>query len=252
MKPRLGAGGVALAVMVATGTGALAAPRCARPAEVTAIQVAAVQQQLMVAALTCHDVTSFNAFQTEYSKELRRSDWKLHRMFRRIFGSRGTSQYHAFKTRLANTSSMRSIRDNAAYCKEAQMVFAAALVPDKPTLANFVSGIAVHDSGPIDSCDMRVATSFSGVKAAPTVIPKPNPLRLAALQVTLVPVAVTPASPVPGMAAAAPAGAVASTQATTSAAQTPAPVQTAAKAADVKPAKSDAEKNSGWFSGLFD
>ncbi len=146
---KLGASVAVLAALGVSGT-ATAGQKCARPTEVTAIQVAAIQQELMVAALTCHDVTNFNAFQTGYAKELRRSDRRLRHMFHRLFGSRGDSQYHAFKTRLANNSSIRSIHDNAAYCKEAQLVFAAALTPQKPTLADFVSGVAVHDDSPVD------------------------------------------------------------------------------------------------------
>lgn len=231
MGRKLGAGGVALAALVATGTVATAAPKCAKPAEVTAIQVAAIQQELMVAALTCHQVTSFNAFQTGFSKELRKSDRNLKNMFSRLFGSRGHAEYHAFKTRLANNSSIRSIHDNAAYCKEAQMVFAAALGPEKPALANFVSEVTVHDSGPVNSCDMRVATGFAGTQSGPHVVPKPNPLRVAALVPAPAPAAVTPAGTAPvAPAAAEPAS------------------QTAAAKAE-KPAE---KKSSGWLSGLFD
>ncbi len=241
MGRKLGAGGVALVAVVATGTVAVAAPKCARPSEVTAIQVAAIQQELMVAALTCNQVTNFNAFQTGYSAELRSSDRHLKEMFHRLFGSRGHAEYHAFKTRLANNSSIRSIHDNAGYCHEAQMVFAAALAPDKPVLANFVSEVTVHDSGPVDSCDMRVATGFAGTQAGPSVVPKPNPLRVAAL--TPAPAAVTPAS-------AAPAGPATSSASAAAPASAEPPARAAAQTADAKAGK-PAEKK-GWLSGLFD
>jgi hypothetical protein len=157
--------------------------KCAKPVEVTAIQAAAIQQELMVAALTCNEIQNFNAFQTGYGPELRASDAALERMFKRLFsGSRGEAEYHAFKTRLANNSSMRSIRDNPNYCHEASQVFAAALGPQKPTLANFVSGVPVNDPSPVDSCEIRVAVGgLVGAKVAPNVVPKPNPLRLANL-----------------------------------------------------------------------
>src|SRR5690348_18232484 len=83
------------------------AVRCAMPEEVSAIRVAAVQQELMVAALTCHEVSRYNAFQTGYGPELRNSDAALLRMFRRLYGGRGgEARYHAFKTKLANDSEM--------------------------------------------------------------------------------------------------------------------------------------------------
>ena len=49
---------------------------CATAAEVSAIQVSAVQQELTDAALACGDKETalFNRFQTVFNKELRRSD----------------------------------------------------------------------------------------------------------------------------------------------------------------------------------
>jgi hypothetical protein len=179
MGRKAGAGAIALAMMTAA-SGALGAPKCATTGEVTAIQAAAIQQQLMVAALTCNQIDRFNTFQTSYGKELRLSDASLQRMFHRLYGAgRGEAEYHAFKTRLANNSSIRSIHDNAGYCHDAGIVFEAALIADKPTLASFVSGIEVTDQGPVDSCQLSVAVGFQG--AIPTVAPRPNPLRTAGL-----------------------------------------------------------------------
>lgn len=177
MGRRTGVGAVALALVTAA-TGAIGAPRCASSDEVTAIQAAAIQQQLMVAALTCNQIEHFNAFQTSYGKELRRSDASLEHMFHRLYAGRGEAEYHAFKTRLANDSSIRSIHDNPGYCHDAGMAFDAALISDKPTLASFVAGIEVNEQGPIDSCGLTVAVGFSGL---PLVAPKPNPLRTASI-----------------------------------------------------------------------
>ena len=182
MGGKIGAGAMALA-MLAAGSVALAGPvKCARPEEVSAIQAAAIQQELMVAALTCNEITRFNAFQTGYSKELRSSDSALQRMFQRLYGYRqGQGQYHGFKTRLANDASMRSIRANPDFCREASQVFAAALGADRPSLAGFVSGIEVIEQSPIDSCQISVAVGLTGAKILPNVVPKPNPMRTASL-----------------------------------------------------------------------
>jgi hypothetical protein len=167
-------GACALAWTFAAGQ-VLAAPRCAKDDEVTAIQAASVQQQLMVAALTCHAVANFNAFQTGFGKELRRSDAALMKMFKRFYGSRkGEKEYHAFKTRLANDSSMRSIHDNPGYCAAAQNVFTAALGPQKPTLAAFVSDVEVQEN-PFASCNIRVAVGLKGAGPVPDIVPTPKP-----------------------------------------------------------------------------
>lgn len=174
MGRKMKAGALSLAaVMVAGNAFAASSSKCAKPEEVTAIQTAAIQQELMVAALTCNDVTNFNAFQTGFSKELQTSDATLHKMFKRIFGGRaGEDQFHAFKTRMANDSSIRSIHDNPGYCHEADGVFSQALAPAKPTLAAFVSSVTVQEESPVNSCEVRVAVAFGGIG----ILPKPKPL----------------------------------------------------------------------------
>ena len=72
----------------------------------TAIKAAAVQQRLMVAALSCDAAQLYNRFVTSYQRELQASDRALQNFFRRLNGKTGTEDYHAFKTRLANASSM--------------------------------------------------------------------------------------------------------------------------------------------------
>jgi hypothetical protein len=172
--------GAVCAAALAMTANAAAAPRCARPDEVTAIQVAMIQQELMVAALTCNEVPHFNAFQTNFGPELRTSDNTLERMFKRLYGaSRGEAEYHAFKTRLANHSSIRSIRDNVSYCQEAGVVFSAALTPDKPSLGSFASGVQVVEDSPVSSCEVKVQVGLAGAKIVPDVVPQPNPERVA-------------------------------------------------------------------------
>jgi hypothetical protein len=178
MGLRTGASVAVLAVLAATSAAA-STTKCARPDELTAVQVAAVQQELMVAALTCNEIEHFNAFQTGFGPELRVWDGRLQRMFLRLFGHRqGQGEYHAYKTRLANNSSIRSIRNNSDFCHEAGQFFAAALVAERPKLAAFVAGLPVIDQGPVASCEVHTA---NGGKAGPDVVPRPNPDRVANL-----------------------------------------------------------------------
>lgn len=185
MGEKTRAGAIALAVGLTAST-AIAAPaaKCAKPMEVSAIQTAAIQQELMVAALTCNEIDHFNAFQTGFNAELRASDATLEHMFKRLSGgSQGEAQYHAFKTRLANDSSMRSIHNNVDYCQQARQVFAAALIPNKPTLSDFVATVPVVEESPVNSCEIRVAGSLSNIPTASesqgVVVPKPNPMHMA-------------------------------------------------------------------------
>jgi len=161
----LGAGALVLAAIVGVGGEGFAQSRCAKPEEVSAIQTAAIQQELMVAALTCNEVSRFNAFQVGFGPELRASDATLAHMFRRLYGPRrGEAEYHSFKTKLANDSSIRSIHDNPSYCQEAGSMLASALVTNKPALATFVGATTVViDRKPADACsDPSVTVVLKG------------------------------------------------------------------------------------------
>ncbi len=206
--------------------------RCATPTELTAIAATAIQQQLMVAALTCNRVDSFNSFQTSYSQELRASDKALMRMFLRLYGGRGEPEYHAFKTRLANNSEMRSIHGNRDYCSAADLVFAAALGASKPSLSDFVSGVQVEDPSPVESCELTVTASLNGALAVSPIMPREKPAQF---------VDISAPAGVPSPAAPA--------AATTAAATPPA---NAAEQAQTKAETTDApKKKSGWLSGIF-
>jgi hypothetical protein len=163
MVGKIGASVCALAVLFSNV--AMASSPCARNDEVTAIQVTSIQQQLMVAALTCGQIVNYNAFQTSYGDELRSSDARLMHMFQRFYGKRGDAEYHAFKTRVANDSELRSIHDNPTYCAVAQSLFASALTQEKPTLATFVSQVPVMESNPFNSCEVSVANRFPNPNA---------------------------------------------------------------------------------------
>ncbi len=234
-------GACALAILLLPVSGAAArhvhATRCASPVEVTAIAATSIQQQLMVAALTCSQIANFNAFQTNFGPELRSSDKALMHMFMRLYGSKGAAEYHGFKTRLANNSEMRSIHGNTDYCSAAGLVFAAALAANKPSLSDFVSGVQVADPSPVDSCQMQVATGLQGVMSVQAIQPRQKPAEFQDVAMTA-PAAVVPQAVAP-QAAPAPASPPSAT--------TPAAPAQPAPAADAQP-----KKKSGWFSGIFD
>jgi len=178
------AGGCALLLCLAAAGEAEAkkALKCATPQEVSAMQAASVQQELMDAALTCGTDArdNYNAFQTSFGPELRRSDKALLTMFRRVQGfTKGDAAYNLFKTELASKAELKRIHGNQDFCTAATLVVSAALAPEKPTLADFVSGVPVSDAaGAIDSCDIQVAVTLQGAMAT-VIVPKPNPLRTA-------------------------------------------------------------------------
>ena len=146
---------------------------CARPEDMTAIKAAAVQQRLMVAALSCDAVQLYNKFVTSYQKDLQASDRALQNFFRRLNGRTGTEDYHAFKTRLANASSMQSIGDITGYCANAKQTFEAALDSTKANLTVFVSGQTTSADNAFAPCQFRTA-SAGGESEPPDLAPVPH------------------------------------------------------------------------------
>jgi hypothetical protein len=84
---------------------------CASSEDTFAMRTAAVQQRLMVAAFACNATKLYNGFVISYQRDLQASDLALQSFFRRVNGQTGMANYHAFKTRLANTSSIQRARD---------------------------------------------------------------------------------------------------------------------------------------------
>ena len=231
MRNALKTGICLLAIGAVWNDGAMArraTSKCADPSEVSALQTAAVQQELMDAALGCGDqaLQKFNAFQTSFSGELRRSDRTLLTMFKRVYGpSRGDAAYNLFKTNMASKAEIRRVHGIGDFCKAADEVFAAALAPDKPALDDFVSGVQIQDTdeSPVGQCQIRVAVTLKGAMAAPDIVPKPNPLRVAMATPVESPVIAPPPAPTP---------------------VTPEPAAQA-------PAPSPKPQSSGWLSGIF-
>jgi len=153
---------------------------CATEAEISAIQVSAVHQELTDAALACgaQETALYNRFQTVFAKELRRSDAQMLAMFKRLNGAaKGNAAYDSYKTRaIAHAEQRRTVPGAAEnFCKTAQVVFAAALAPDKPVLEDFVSGVPVNEANPVDSCEIKVAVALQGVQAGPDIMPTARP-----------------------------------------------------------------------------
>jgi hypothetical protein len=115
-----------------------AAPLCTTQNELSSLRTAALQQQLMVAGLTCHAADAYNRFVLAYRPELQKSDAELKDYFIRRGGERGEADYDTFKTKLANLASFSDSTDGRAYCANSRVSFEMAL-RDNQSLANYVA-----------------------------------------------------------------------------------------------------------------
>lgn len=143
---------------------------CARALDITALQAAAVQQELMVAAFACNDFGLYNSFVIAYQTDLQNSDRTLLDFFLRVKPATGAADYHTYKTKLANSYSLRSIADKQAYCGIALRVFRAALNEGKKTLAEFVLAQPALSTAGYDSCGERIDGGAMIARSASPVI----------------------------------------------------------------------------------
>jgi hypothetical protein len=96
---------------------------CVSAADMAALKTAAMQQELMVAAFSCHAIGLYNHFVRSHQPELIRSDAQLKAYFvQRDSAKRGEAGYHTYKTELANAASLRSLHDDA-FCDRANADF---------------------------------------------------------------------------------------------------------------------------------
>lgn len=150
---------VALLTLTGMTGNAWARSACLKPRAAHALQTAAVQQKLMVAALTCKQTSQYNRFVITYRTELRRSDAQLKRYFRHHGGEAG---YHAYKTRLANAASLESLHGIRRYCTNASMVFHTALDNGKTSLTALVEKVARDEVRMCEPKGTRVAERDEG------------------------------------------------------------------------------------------
>jgi len=117
------------------------------PVSSAALKTAAVQQELMVAGLTCGAARRYNRFVIAHQLQLRQSDANLMAYFKkRDHGSE--AGYDSYKTKAANLSASRSGRDGALYCRAIARDFDAA---EHSNLMDFVAGARLVIAAP-DAC----------------------------------------------------------------------------------------------------
>ena len=126
---------IAAALLAANCTPANAG--CVGRDDLLALRTAAIQQELMVAALTCRDVARYNRFVVSHQPELVYSDNRLKSFFVQRSARRSEARYHSFKTELANTASLRSARRAESFCARAEAAF--DLAEQSSSLVDFVS-----------------------------------------------------------------------------------------------------------------
>jgi hypothetical protein len=122
---------ITISALLATGllsAGIAAAQPCAKPADVTAFDVASLKSKLMVTALTCNQQDRYNDFVQRFRSDLVTHERALHAYFARVFGGgRALREHDDYITSLANTQSQSGIRQGTLFCQQNVGIFTEVL-----------------------------------------------------------------------------------------------------------------------------
>ncbi len=162
----------AAAIAFSLVSGSAWADDCVNAQDASALKTADLQQELMVAALTCNDIALYNRFVISYRSQLQQSDRSLESYFQRVHAQTGEADYHAYKTRLANQSSLDSLHD-PQYCAKANTAFDEALENDRTLLSDVVAHRAIPDGMGLAICQESQAAT-GGSYAASTLVRTAN------------------------------------------------------------------------------
>jgi hypothetical protein len=158
---------VATSLLLGNPAASARAFECASPSDQAALKTAALQQQLMVAALSCHDVYEYNRFVLGHQRELIDSDNALKAYFQLADKQHGTATYNKYKTELANAASLRSSEEPDSYCNAAARELDAVLRPGN--LAAIVASADLIADAPGGSCPIQLENRPTLALAAPPV-----------------------------------------------------------------------------------
>ena len=117
---------VFVGLLLSAGIAAAARP-CAKPADVTAFDVASLKTKLMVTAITCNQQDRYNDFVQRFKRNLMTHERALQAYFSRSFGGRGQNEHDGYITSLANTLSESGIQQGTLFCQKNVGLFTEVL-----------------------------------------------------------------------------------------------------------------------------
>jgi len=157
---RMRATSAAVPVFLLLTAGIATAEPCAKPADVTAFDVAGLKSKLMVTALTCNQQDRYNDFVQRFRTDLLAHEKALRAYFARVFGGRAQREHDDYITSLANTQSQNGIRQGTLFCQQNVAIFTEVMAIAKGSeLAGYAASKQIQQPISITSCAPPVQTA---------------------------------------------------------------------------------------------
>ena len=130
------------------------AQTCADRGAREALEMRVLQSELMVAALTCNQRPSYNAFVTAFKPYLKDQGRTLRAYFTKTYGTgAGPQRLNSLVTRLANVASQNSLtQPTSAFCAQAKRRFDAVLAATPQGLAKLARTNSTADVHGVKPC----------------------------------------------------------------------------------------------------
>jgi hypothetical protein len=152
--------------VLATGllsAGIAAAQPCAKPADVTALDIASLKSKLMVTALTCNQQDRYNDFVQRFRSDLMTQERALHAYFARTSGGRAQREHDEYITNLANTQSQSGIRQGTLFCQQNVAIFSEVLALTKGSdLPGYAASMRLPQPIEVAACPATTRTAQAG------------------------------------------------------------------------------------------
>jgi hypothetical protein len=143
--------------------GIACAEPCAKPADVTAFQIAGLKAKLMVTAITCSQQDQYNVFVERFRKDLMVHEHNLHAYFTRVFGGHAQHEHDDYITSLANTQSESGIQQGTLFCQQNVGLFTEVLALTKGTdLPAYAASKALPQPMDVAACPEPTRTAQVG------------------------------------------------------------------------------------------
>ena len=153
--------------LLATGllcAGIASAQPCARPADVSAFDIAGLKSKLMVTALTCNQQERYNQFVQRFRSDLMVHERALQAYFTRSFGGgRGQHEHDDYVTSLANTQSQSGIKQGTLFCQQNIGIFTEVMALEKGTdLPRYAASKTLPQPIEVVACPAVTRTAQAG------------------------------------------------------------------------------------------
>ena len=143
--------------------GVAAAEPCARPADVTALDVASLKSKLMVTAISCNQQDRYNEFVQRFRSDLMTHEHALHAYFVRVFGGRAQHEQDDYITSLANSHSQSGIRQGTLFCQQNVSIFTEVLALTKGSdLPGYAASKQLLQPMDVVACQTATRTAQAG------------------------------------------------------------------------------------------